>query len=593
MSAAPGPEGVLCILSCHGFAAEVAAAIRAEGWTDVVAAGFPVRCGRPGLGWEEVRPLVPEHCTQVVLLGRACIRQLGSPPPGFPPVRLEVQSQCFHMVAPPPLVDEAITTGAYLITSAWLSDWQGELRKLGFEPEQARDFFRDFASEVLLLDTGLDPDAPRHLAELEALLGLPARRLVVGVEHLRLVLARLVSDWRLEQFRLAAREQARRHAAELADYVAAMDLLTRLARTQTEADTIHIIEDLFQMLFAPAALHYLRIENDIPVPFRLIPEDVLKRLDGLRGDHAWLPDGKGFLLRISHGEEPLGLIAVEGLAFPEYRQRYLNLALSLTGVCGLAIINARNQRRLLEAEKMASLSILVAGVAHEINTPLGVGLAAASTLQEQSQRLAGQFAARSMTQSDLTHYLENAAASTALVRTNLERIAHLITAFREVAVEGGSRESHTFSLRGALENIVQSLGDRLRAQGVMVRIECDPDLTVHGSQEDWGSIFTNLIGNSLKHGFRDRDAGNIHIKAARDERKWLRIDYRDDGCGVAGEVLARIFDPFFSTDLQRGMGLGLHLVYNLITHRMRGQIQCASTPGEGVHFHVEIPGASS
>lgn len=580
---------MLCILSCHNFQAEVNAAIAAEGWHDVVACGFPARCGRPPISWDELRSLLPANCSRVVLLGRACLNTLGAPPAGFPPVRIERQEQCFHLVAGHTLVDEAISSGAYLITSTWLADWPAQLRALGFEPDQAGEFFNDFARELVLLDTGLDPQTTTHLANLQKELNLPARRIAVGLDYLRLLLSRIVLDWRLEQVQRNSCEQNRRHIAELADYVAAMDLLTRLAKTQTESDTINTIEELFQMLFAPAALHYLRIENDVQIPCSSIPAPMLDALHALSGEYAWTPDGNGFLLRISHGEERLGLIAVDHLAFPAYRQRYLNMALAVTGICGLAIANARNRRRLMEAEKMASLSILVAGVAHEINTPLGVGLTATSTLQEQSRQLAERFSAHSMTQSDLAHYLETAETSTALIRQDLERIAHLIDAFRQVAVEGKPLDTRSFRLRACIEDVIRSLGDRLPAQQVVVHVDCDPELEIDSTPGDWVSIFTNLINNSLRHGFKNQEGGMINIQISRDEKNLLRVDYRDDGAGIAPEVVARIFDPFFTTDLQQGMGLGMHLVYNLVTHRMGGLIRCESMPGKGVLFHIEIP----
>jgi len=223
----------LCILSCHSFEPEVAAAIAAEGWPDVVARGFPVRCGRPPTSWDEVAALLPENCSQVVLLGRACLNKLADPPAGFPPVRLERQGQCFHLVAGQHLVDEAITQGGYLVTPAWLADWRGQIEKLGFAPEQAGEFFRDFAREVVLLDTGIDPATGARAAEIRDALKLPVRRIDVGLDHMRLLLSRVVLEWRLEEARRGAREDRRRHAAELADHVAALDLLPRLANSRS------------------------------------------------------------------------------------------------------------------------------------------------------------------------------------------------------------------------------------------------------------------------------------------------------------------------------------------------------------------------
>lgn len=578
----------LCFLSCHNVHAEVGAGVTAEGWDDVLAVAFPARCGRPPVSWDELRPLLPKDCGQVVVLGRSCLTNLGEPPADWPPTRIAPVAQCFYLVAGETLVDAEISGGSYLITPAWLADWRGQLQAMGFAPEQAGEFFQDFARELVLLDTGLDPQATSRLTELHEALQLPSRRIPVGLDYMRQRLARLVLEWRLHEAQRASTDQARRHAGELADHVASMDMLVQLARTQHETEAIDTIADLLRMLFAPAALYYLKVENSIPLPRAPIPDEILAALNKLHADHAWTPDGQGFLLRIGHGEETLGLIAIDRLAFPAYRERYLNLALAVTGVCGLAIENARNRQRLLEAEKMASLGILVAGVAHEINTPLGVGIAAASALQKQSQHLAERFAARSMTQSELTHYLDTAGTSTGLICQNLERIGHLIDAFREVAVAGKSQQKRSIGLRGCLDDVIRSLGEQLPADRVTVQIDCAADLEIESVAGDWVSIFLNLIGNSLKHGFKGRARGVIDIRIARDAKK-LRLDYRDDGVGLTPEALARIFDPFFTTDLQHGMGLGMHLVYNLITHRMGGSIQCESTQGNGVCFHIEIP----
>jgi len=579
--------GRLCILSCQNFYPEMAAAIAAEGWEEVTAVAFPARCGRPPMSWEELRPLA-EGCDGAVVLGRACLHGLGEPPKGFPPVKLLPQGECFHQVAGPTLVAEAIGRGGYLITPAWLADWPGRLAELGFDERNAATLFGEFARELVLFDTGIDPQAPRRLRELAAVLGLPFSRIPLGLDYTRLLLNGLVQGWRLEQAQRAGKEAARRHAAELADHVSAMDLLARVARALQESETIDAIKETFQMLFAPRALHYLRVENGVPIPADPIPPELLEAMLGLTAPYAWSPSGEGFLLRIRRDDQVLGLVAVERLSFPQYRERYLNLALGLLGVFGLAIENARNRKRLVEAEKMASLGVMVAGVAHEINTPVGVGLTAASSLQQQSEQLAQRFAARSMTQSDLSGYLANAQSAAVLIRSHLERIGQLIDAFRQVAVDETALERRRFPLRRIIDEVVQSLGDRLSRGRIALEVDCDPALEIHSFPGDWATILLNLLTNSLKHGFRGRERGQIRIAVRLTESR-LRVDYFDDGNGLTPEARARVFDPFFSTDLQHGMGLGMHLVYNLVTHRLRGGIVCDSRPGEGAHFHLEIP----
>lgn len=362
-------SGKLCILTCHSFYREIAAAIAAEDWDDVTAAAFPVRCGRPPASWDELRPLLDKDCTQVVVLGRACLDVLGNPPQAWPPVRILRQDQCFHLIAGATLVADAVERGAYLITPAWLQDWPARLAEMGFTPANSREFFHDFARKLLLLDTGIDSQAPVYLAALAETVALPADRIAVGIDHTRLLLTKIVMEWRLEEQQQANCIQEDQRAHELADYAMAFDCLSRLAQIMTEAESIDAIKELFRMLFAPEEVHYLRIENGIPCSKHNIPDALLRQMQELQADYAWVPAHRGFLLRIAYGEQLLGVIAVERLAFPEFRERYLNLALVIVGVCGLAIENARiyqqttmAENTLREHEERLSLATLHNGV---------------------------------------------------------------------------------------------------------------------------------------------------------------------------------------------------------------------------------------
>ena len=577
-----------CILGCHNFHGEVDAAIAAEGWTDVSALAFPARCGRPPVSWDELRALLPADCTQLVVIGRACLQGLGAAPAGFPQVRVLPQQQCFNLVADPCLVNEAIGEGGYLMTPSWLANWRERIAEMGFTPETAGGFFHDFARQLVLLDTGIDPDAKTLLAELAHAIGLPAKRIPVGLDHTRLLLKPVILEGRLDQEHRLRDEAARHHQRELADRISALDLFGQLAKAREETEAIAAIEDVFRMLFAPESVHYLRIEHELPLAAADIPADVFTSLAEMRTPWAWSPSGRGFMLRIAQGERGLGLIAVDGFAFPENRERYLNLALAISGVCALAIDNARTHKQLVEAERMASLAVLVAGVAHEINTPVGVGLAAASILEEQTAGLTERFAGRLMTQSDLTAYLGAAQEEARLIRSNLERIGSLIDAFRQVAVQGKLPEKRRFRIGALFRDILATQGEQLAARNIEVALDCDEGLEIDSVAADWTSILSNLVANSLRHGFDGRDRGRIAIGVAATSTHLL-IDYADDGRGMTPTARARIFDPFFTTDMQNGMGLGMHLVYNLVTHRFGGSIACTSEPDKGAQFHIEVP----
>jgi signal transduction histidine kinase len=174
------------------------------------------------------------------------------------------------------------------------------------------------------------------------------------------------------------------------------------------------------------------------------------------------------------------------------------------------------------------------------------------------------------------------------MRSNLDRIAHLTEAFRQVAINERPLPTTTFSVYDSLATVRQSFAERLAATHVQVDIECDPALLIDGVANDWSSIVANLIGNSLQHGFKGRSHGRIRIQVSSDAKRW-QLRYRDDGVGMSADTLARIFDPFFTTDLQNGLGLGMYLVYNLVTHRMHGTIHCDSAPDTGVNFQIDIP----
>jgi hypothetical protein len=199
----------LCFLACRSLHNEVAAAIAAERWQDVFAGAVPNRCERQPIAWDALAALTPQDATQIIVLGKSCMHTAEEPPPGFTPTRFIPLENCFHLVAGPQLVTEAIKAGGYLMTPSWLANWREHLKDMGFEPEQSGNFFHGFAKELVLLDTGTDPCAQMHLAELQECLQLHARRIAVGLDYLRLLLARLVTEWRLElaQYKAAGYSQ--------------------------------------------------------------------------------------------------------------------------------------------------------------------------------------------------------------------------------------------------------------------------------------------------------------------------------------------------------------------------------------------------
>ena len=249
----------------------------------------------------------------------------------------------------------------------------------------------------------------------------------------------------------------------------------------------------------------------------------------------------------------------------------------------------RAQVQLVQSEKMAALGDLVAGVAHEINTPVGIGVTAASFLEERTAHITKKMEEKSVRQSDLEKYLSTAGEATATILTNLKRAADLIKSFKQVAVDQSTEERRRFFLKKYMEEVLLSLRPKYKRTGHTITVNCPENLEIDSYPGAVSQIITNLVVNSLIHGFEGVAKGNIRMDVTV-YRNNLMLRYMDNGKGMNKETLKNLFVPFYTTRrAQGGTGLGMHIVYNLVTQKLGGKIAAASTPGNGVVFSILIP----
>jgi len=247
------------------------------------------------------------------------------------------------------------------------------------------------------------------------------------------------------------------------------------------------------------------------------------------------------------------------------------------------------QGQLVMSEKLAALGGLVAGVAHEINTPVGVALSATSTMAEKNRILSELFAAGEMKRSNLTEYLESTREGVEMCLLNLNRASDLIRSFKMVAADQVSESRRRFNVREYIGQVLLSLRPKLKKTPHRVEVECDEALVIESYPGALSQILTNLILNSLTHAFRENEAGLIRIEVVKNDGT-LNLTYSDDGCGIAPDIQDRIFEPFFTTARAKGStGLGLHIVFNIVTGTLGGTITCCSAPGQGTTFQVRMP----
>ncbi|WP_426416626.1 GAF domain-containing sensor histidine kinase [Aestuariirhabdus sp. LZHN29] len=256
----------------------------------------------------------------------------------------------------------------------------------------------------------------------------------------------------------------------------------------------------------------------------------------------------------------------------------------------------RAQEQLVESEKLASLGHLVAGVAHEVNTPLGVAITAHSHLQSAYDNLRQKFDNKTLTQQDMEGYLNTYAEGADMIKNNLERACDLVQNFKKTAADQHSNECEFISLSDYYKQVASTLSPLLKKKRVSLEIQGPEKDELNTFPGVHAQILTNLVDNSVKHGFRDRteaDNNRISISISRSDDNFYTIDYRDNGCGISKEIEGKIFDPFFTTSRQRGnTGLGLSIVYNLIKKHLCGTL-ILLPQSEGTHFQYSVTGCDN
>jgi len=255
-----------------------------------------------------------------------------------------------------------------------------------------------------------------------------------------------------------------------------------------------------------------------------------------------------------------------------------------------ALRNLREaQDSLIEAEKLAALGRLVAGVAHEINNPVGIGLTVASTLEVRRAAFAEAIARGDLRRSTLNDFVEATREACTQLVNNLSRAAELIQSFKQVAADRSYSEQCIFDCGDLTKQVLMSLRPGLR-QNMTLNVDCQPDVTMNSYPGSYGQVLTNLFVNSVMHAFPDNRTGKIEIKVRAHDQNEVEVTVSDDGRGMSFDIRRQAFNPFFTTRRDQGCtGLGLHIVHNIVTNRLGGRLSLDSEPEEGTTVRLMLP----
>lgn len=248
------------------------------------------------------------------------------------------------------------------------------------------------------------------------------------------------------------------------------------------------------------------------------------------------------------------------------------------------------QNSLIEAEKLAALGRLVAGVAHEVNNPVGISLTVASSLERKVAMFAEEMARGDLRRSSLNDFIETSRSAASQLVGNLNRAAELIQSFKQVAADRSYSDQRSFNLADLTDQVVMSLRPGIRKQNLTLNVECEPGLIMNSYPGPYGQVLTNLFLNSVAHAFPGGAAGEVSIEVRASGASHVEVLYSDNGCGMTPDIRRRAFDPFFTTRRDAGgTGLGLHIVYSIVTSRLGGQIHLESELSKGTRIQMILP----
>jgi len=299
---------------------------------------------------------------------------------------------------------------------------------------------------------------------------------------------------------------------------------------------------------------------------------------------------------VTAGQRVLGVLSVQSHARGAYQRVHLDMLRTLAAYVGVALDNAQAYRQLKDAqtllasqEKLASLGSLVAGVAHELNTPIGNSLLMASTLHEKTVGIHAALDGAALRRSELDAYIGAAHEASELIVRSLHQAAELVNSFRQVSVDQASAQRRRFDLARACQEILATMMNKVRMEGHALQLEIPEGIVMDSYPGPFGQVVINFVNNALLHAF-DKPGGQMRLSARLLDAGWVQLRFADDGRGIAPEHLARVFDPFFTTRMgQGGTGLGLNIAHTIVSSLLGGAIRVESMPGAGTVFILDLP----
>ncbi len=575
----------IAIFICKHFRAELDNVIKQNNYENIHAFSFQARCGHPPISRDEIldQNFNFDDYDKICVIGGCCLSEISSELSEQSNFEIVKQDQCFFMFANNEFLLSFQKEGNYLITPGWLNNWEEKISVWGFDKESAREFFNSSMKGLILLDTGISTKSKEKLNELSEYVSLPASILPIGLDYFGLFINNILARMAKKTYKKSKKAFLR----HLSEYGIAFDFFDSLKGIVGERNTLQKIMELFEMLFASQTLTLVRIPDNINDVEKLMisnssedKEGLYERIILLEKDYGWTDTNDGFYLKFNDDRFQY-IIEIGKIPFPEYKEHYLNLALSVSKVCGIAISKARgyellNQRNdeLIEinAEKDKFISI----ISHDLKAPfvglLGVGEVLIEDWEDFSPIERKQLITELFDQSKKTFELLKGLLEWA----NIQRMEKDIA---PVEID--------FSIMGS--EIIDLLKINATKKQIKLLSEIKKDIVGIGDKFMIQTVLRNLVSNAIKF---TPNGGEIVIKGEKEE-KYVKIIVEDSGIGISEENIAKLFrldihHTTEGTNKESGTGLGLILCKEFIDIN-KGEIWVESILGKGSKFIFILP----